>query len=37
MRWRRWTELPHIYMGFTTHIYTRLVEPDKTGLSPRQV
>ena len=29
-------ELPHIYMGFKTHIYTRLVEPDKTGLSPRQ-
>ena len=28
---------PHIYMGFKTHIYTRLVEPDKTGLSPRQV
>ena len=30
-------ELPHIYMGFKTHIYTRLVEPDNTGLSPRQV
>ena len=30
-------DLPHIYMGFKTHIYTRLVEPDKTGLSPRQV
>ena len=30
-------KLPHIYMGFKTHIYTRLVEPDKTGLSPRQV
>ena len=29
--------LPHIYMGFKTHIYTWLVEPDKTGLSPRQV
>ena len=30
-------DLPHIYMGFKTHIYTRLAEPDKTGLSPRQV
>ena len=30
-------ELPHIYMGFETHIYTQLVEPDKTGLSQRQV
>ena len=29
-------DLPHIYLGFNTHIYTRLVEPDKTGLSPRQ-
>ena len=29
--------LPHIYMGFKTHIYTWLAEPDKTGLSPRQV
>ena len=28
---------PHIYMGFKMNIYTRLVEPDKTGLSPRQV
>ena len=30
-------DLPHIYMGFKTHINTWLVEPDKTGLSPRQV
>ena len=30
-------DLPHTYMGFKTHIYTRLVEPDKTGLLPRQV
>ena len=29
--------LLHIYMGLRTHIYTRLAEPEKTGLSPRQV
>ena len=29
--------LPQIYLGFKTHIYTRLVEPDMTGPSPRQV
>ena len=23
-------ELPHIYMGFKSHIYTQLVEPAKT-------
>ena len=26
-------ELPHIYMGFKTHIYTRLVELAKTAPS----
>ena len=28
-------ELPHIYMGFKSHIYTQLVEPAKT--APNQV
>ena len=26
-------ELPHLYMGFKSHIYTRSVEPAKTTLS----
>ena len=26
-------EVPHIYMGFESHIYTQLVEPAKTALN----